>query len=74
MSYQILGNNIHEFQLLSLRNKASKTITYTSDFKKKFQQILKLFAENQTLLNFFHEFQARELKSRLFHSVFGSWQ
>ena len=73
MSYQILGKNIHEFQLLSLRNEASKTIMYLH-LKNLFQQILKLFAENQTLLNLFHEFQARELKSRLFHSVFGSWQ
>ena len=57
MSYQILDKDIHEFQRLSLRNKASKTITYTSDLKN-FQQILKLFAENQTLLNLFLEFQA----------------
>ena len=34
MRYQMLGKNIHEFQLLSLRNEASKTITYTSDLKK----------------------------------------
>lgn len=47
-------------------------IRILSDLKN--DRIEKLFAENQTLLNFRHEFQARELKSRLFHSVFGSWQ
>ena len=41
---------------------------------QKKNQIEKLFAKNQRPLNFCHEFQARELKSRLFHSVFGSWQ